>query len=222
MFDADKVGQALRFLRLGGARPVRGGQGRVPARVAAAAEDAESQCPRFDSRLVRPTVAGAEQSRSRRRSPTPSRACTCPTGPSMRTFTRTGPPTQATTTTSAADKQRERRVRWTTGVRRTHSLLRRRTGVRVDRRGRPHVAPGRTVPDDGTRAVRRRLPRRVDRRALPDRSGLGRRALPAGDEREASRDVRRAGARRHAPGPAGGRRLHRPDVQTHARAGVAA
>ena len=34
-------------------------------------------------------------------------------------------------------------------------------------------------------------------------------------------DVRRAGARRHAQGPAGARRFHRPDVQTRARAGVA-
>ena len=51
----------LRVLRLVVARPVRTGQGRVPAGVAAAAQDLRAAGARPDSRVVRPAVVRAER-----------------------------------------------------------------------------------------------------------------------------------------------------------------
>ena len=70
VFDPGQDRPALRLLRLRRARAVRAGQGRVPARVAAAAEDLRVTGARSDSRVVRQAVARAERVRARRRSPT--------------------------------------------------------------------------------------------------------------------------------------------------------
>ena len=68
----------LRFLRVDGARALRGGQGSVSSGVAPAAEDRRVAGARSDSRVVRPAVAGAQQPSMRRRSPTRSRASIFP------------------------------------------------------------------------------------------------------------------------------------------------
>ena len=79
-------------------------------------------------------------------------------------------------------------------------------------------------PTGSLDAVRPRLPRGLDRRALPDRPrGRGRRDRGSRWTHSCASLCARAGARRHAAQPAGRRPSYsRPDVQAHPGAGLAA
>ena len=79
------------------------------------------------------------------------------------------------------------------GVRRADARVRRRAGVRVGGRGCEPAAEHRAVSDGLAGAVRSRLPVRMDRRALPDRSRQGRRAFAPADGGHPARAVRAAG-----------------------------
>ena len=73
----------------------------------------------------------------------------------------------------------------------------------------------RAVPDDGSRALRHRVPLRLRRRALPGRADRRGEAVAGPDAPAARGAVRRAGARRHVPQPAHRARVSRAQTFKH-------
>ena len=144
---------------------------------------------------------------------------------------RSGPPRPATTTTRRRPTRRTgRRARGRCSTcagspppGALSALLRRRPRLRVGRRPSGAAARHRAVSDRRAQALRRRLRRRLGRRALPDRPRRARRSA------RATRWTRRSQAlcAQQIPGDTF-RNLSvrtdysRPDVQAHPRAGVAA
>ena len=165
---------------------------------------AEPQARDLHPRLVQAT-AGSRPNRFARaaRSPTRSRASTCRTGRSTPRPTRPGPRRRATTTTSTVNGKREQRVRWTPASGSLSHVVRRRAGLRLDAAWTPACCAAssrsrRTTLDP----LRPGLPRRLGRRALPDRprGGGARRSRQQMDAQ--LRELCAApGARRHPAQP---------------------
>ena len=211
---------ALRLLRLGRARPARGGEGRLPAGVAAAVRGRRAPGPGRPAGLVpRPVVRPRPLRRpgSHRHAQRRLRPLLDVRREGRRDLDRGGGPHLH----GRGEREAGAAGPVDAGLGVAVPRLRRRARVRLAGR-RPRPAPRRrALPHGHPRALRPRLPRGMGRRALPDRPRGRRGALPARDGRAAARAVRTAGARRHPPQPPGARELPRPDLQAHPGSAVA-
>ena len=153
-----------------------------------------------------------------------SRASTCRTGRSTRRRTRSWTAESGTYYYDNAERQARAEGALDAGLRRAvdhvfdDELVCASTGV--DAWLLRQVEP---FPTDDADSVRPRLSRGLDGRALSDRSGRTPRRDRAQQMDAKLRQLcAAAGAGRHAAEPAGGCDLHRPALQAHPRAGVAA